>query len=89
MSGEIISPYPKSLVTAVINSPLFKTAESEIYEAWRLFAVLETLPYNSPVVRHGHTYHLICDAHGGVILTQDGVVLGGSNLSENIDAAHA
>ena len=25
MSGEIISPYPKSLVTAVINSPLFKT----------------------------------------------------------------
>ena len=37
----------------------------------------------------GCTYHLIRDAHGGVFLTQDGVMIAGGNLREIFDAENA
>jgi hypothetical protein len=52
-------------------------------------AVCEVLPYNTPVTRFGCTYHLIRDAHGGVFLTQDGVMIAGGNLREIFDAENA
>ena len=71
MSGEIVSPYPPSLVEAVLASKLCKD-KMDNRGAAGLFAVLEVLPYNTPVTRFGCTYHLIRDAHGGVFLTQGG-----------------
>ena len=55
----------------------------------RLCAVLEVFPYNTPVRRLGHEYRLIRDAHGGCIVTQDGVIVVAANLSENFDAKNA
>jgi hypothetical protein len=55
----------------------------------RLCAVLEVFPYNTPVRRLGHEYRLIRDAHGGCIVTQDGVIVAAANLSENFDAKNA
>ena len=88
MSGEIVSPYPPSLVEAVLASKLCKDKMDDRGAAG-LFAVLEVLPYNTPVTRFGCTYHLIRDARGVVVLTQDDVMIAGGNLREIFDAENA
>ena len=82
--SETVSPMPKSFPERLAKSRL--RPDCTCTDIHRLCAVLEVVPYNTPVQRFGREYRLIRDAHGGCVITQDGVIVAGANLSENIDA---
>ena len=82
MSTDVISPMPASFPSRLANSPLWPLAEAQYGDLHRLIGVLEVVPYNTPVARLGRTYRLIRDAHGGCMITQDGVIVATGNLSE-------
>ena len=86
--SDIISPMPHSFPVLMGASKLWP-GDSTVTDIHRLCAVLEVFPYNTPVRRLGHEYRLIRDAHGGCIVTQDGVIVAAANLLENKDAANA
>lgn len=82
--SDVISPMPRTFPERLAKSRL--RPDCTCTDIQRLCAVLEVFPYNAPVSRLGHEYRLIRDAHGGCVITQDGVIVATGNLSENADA---
>ena len=80
--SDVISPMPRSFPKQLAKSQL-RSEFATVTCLQRLCAVLEVFPYNTPVKRFGREYRLIRDAHNGCVITQNGVIVAGGNLSEN------
>ncbi len=80
INTEIISRIPINFVTELMGPIVFNKILP--FQAERIIAILEIVPYNTPVVRWGHEYRVICDTRGYTVLTQDGVIIAHASLVE-------
>jgi hypothetical protein len=84
INTEIISRIPINFVTELMGPAIFGKVLP--FQAERIVAILEIVPYNTPVVRWGNEYRAICDTRGYTVLTRDGVIIAhASLLREKVD----
>ena len=78
-TGTVVArrDFPVRLALSPLKPPVATRHDVE-----RLVGVLQVVPYNTPVRRFGVEYRLIRDAHGGCMVTQDGVIVAGGNISQ-------
>ncbi len=80
INTAIVSRIPINFVTELMGPVTLGKVLP--FQAERIVAILEIVPYNTPVVRWGHEYRAICDTRGYTVLTRDGVIISSASLLE-------
>ena len=80
MNTAVISPCPEVLLDVLVrHRPRHRPRGMKLRQAAAICAVLEVVPYGTPVERAGSVFRLTLD-NSAVSLAEDGVVLSTSRL---------